>query len=491
MLCLQHGPDNWEPSVTGVDLVRSANTLLWNEVLTAISPTIEGVQSRHSQTFGRHLRGVLRRFIVTRGLRDILSKGVPPSPIALKVACRIEGSCSVAVVTSAGVPLVPASDVPEYLAADLFEWTGWAVLVDSVDAFDVKVNLATLKSSLGPAWPSTDDLGDRLNYLVLHDAKGAVRPFLLCEGEEPTIWPCHVVDFEIDHAQRLPPSFAALPEVRVAIVGLGSLGSKMAVSLARAGVRRFLLIDDDVLAPQNLVRNELNWLDVGFAKVGAVKRELMRVACGVEVATYEANIAGQENPSVAASMCGDVATCTLIVDATANPRAFVVLAAISKRSKNAMVWGEVYAGGVGAMMARSRPTLDADALSVRAHINGVLATLQPVPEGKTTNYGLEQANEVYVASDADVSALAASMTQFCLDALCAPQDSAYPVAAYLMGYRNYWEFQGPFDTRPIDCSSALRPTDELEPLTEEELAGLDELNNAMEGGTGAADNGST
>lgn len=491
VLCLQYGPDNWEPSITGVDLVRSANTLLWNEVLTAISPEIESVQSRHCPTFGSYLRGFTRRFIVTRSLRDFLAGSETTSPIALKVACKSDGGCSIAVATSAGIPSVPIADVPEGLAAERYEWPGWAVLVESANAFDVNIDNATLKSSLGPAWPWTDDLGDKLHYLVLHDAQGTVRGFSLCEGKEPNIWQYHAVDFGLDQEQRLPESFGVLSEVRLAIVGLGSLGSKIAVSLARAGVRRFLLVDDDVLAPQNLVRNELNWLDVGFSKVGAVARELKRVALGVDVTTYESNIAGQENPLVAAKLCSDVATCTLIVDATANPQAFVVLAALSKRSKTAMVWGEVFAGGVGALMARSRPTLDADALSVRAHINGVLGTMQPVPEGRTTNYGFEAGDEVYVASDADVSALAASMTQFILDTLCTRQDSAYPVAAYLMGYRKYWEFQGPFDTIPVDCSAALRPADELEPLTEAELADMDELNDAMEGDGSATDNGST
>lgn len=491
VLCLQYGPDNWEPSITGVDLIKSASTLLWNEVLTAIVPELEAVQSRHSATFGSYLRKFPRRFIVTPGLRDILSKGKPTPPLTLKVTSKHEGGCSVAVATSTGIPPVPIDGVPECFAADLYERTAWGVLVESVDAFDVKIDIATLKSALGQAWPSTDDLDDRLFYLVLHDALGAVRVFFICEGKEPYILAYHSVDFELDKEQRLPESFGALSELRVAIVGLGSLGSKIAASLARAGVRRFVLVDDDILSPQNLVRNELNWLDVGFSKVGAVERELKRVALGVEVTTYESNIAGQENPLLAAKLCNVVATCTLIVDATANPQAFVVLAALSKLAKSAMVWGEVFAGGVGALMARSRPTLDADALSLRAHINGVLGTMQPVPEGRTANYGLEGDDKVYVASDADVSALAAAMTQFILDALCAPQDTTYAAAAYLMGYRKYWEFQGPFDTIPIDCSAALRPAEEQKPLSEAEVADLDELNNAMEDGASAADNGST
>ena len=41
------------------------------------------------------------------------------------------------------------------------------------------------------------------------------------------------------------------------------MGSKLAASLARSGVRRFVLVEEDVLLPENLVRNDLDWRDVG------------------------------------------------------------------------------------------------------------------------------------------------------------------------------------------------------------------------------------
>ena len=120
-------------------------------------------------------------------------------------------------------------------------------------------------------------------------------------------------------------------------------------------------------------------------------------------------------------------------------------------------------GGGGAMMARSRPTLDASPLELRNHIYGVLQTLEPIPEGKVNNYGFQTQNQTYIASDADVTALAASMTQFTLDTLCTvDEQSSYPYSAYLIGFRKYWIFQCPFDTHPIDCSGALvteSPTD--------------------------------
>lgn len=65
------------------------------------------------------------------------------------------------------------------------------------------------------------------------------------------------------------------------------------------------------------------------------------------------------------------------------------------------------------------------------------------------------------------------MTQFSLDTLCKGEESTYPVAAYLIGFRKYWEFKAPVDTIPIDCSGSLHPEVLPEALTADEVADLD------------------
>ena len=59
----------------------------------------------------------------------------------------------------------------------------------------------------------------------------------------------------------------------MAIVGCGSLGSKLAVMLARSGVGKFLLVDDDVLFAGNLVRHDLDWREIATHKVDSVARQ--------------------------------------------------------------------------------------------------------------------------------------------------------------------------------------------------------------------------
>jgi molybdopterin/thiamine biosynthesis adenylyltransferase len=66
-------------------------------------------------------------------------------------------------------------------------------------------------------------------------------------------------------------AFAHLTNKTVAIIGLGSGGGKVALSLAMLGVGNFILIDDDVLDEANLVRHVCDARDIGRSKVEAVR----------------------------------------------------------------------------------------------------------------------------------------------------------------------------------------------------------------------------
>lgn len=139
-------------------------------------------------------------------------------------------------------------------------------------------------------------------------------------------------------------------------------------------------------------------------------------------------------------------------------------------------------------MARSRPGLDADPLSIRSHILGTLATMEPVPKVESTGrYEGEVDGEVLVASDADVSAMAAAMAQFALDTLSSSGVSDYPHAAYLLGFRKFWVFEQPFDTRPIDCSGVSAAVNEAVSLSPEDEQALADLRRQLGEGDAARD----
>lgn len=172
MLCLQYGPDNWNPAVTGVDLVRSANLLLWNEALIAINPAFDAVQSRHGTTFGSDLRGKPCRFVVTRGLRLALLAKEAITPLSFSLRGKLAVGTNVVLVTGYGKPTVAITDVPHTYALESITVSGMGVLVDSVDGFEGVNDDAALREKLGTARPWPIPSEETIHFLVLHDARG-------------------------------------------------------------------------------------------------------------------------------------------------------------------------------------------------------------------------------------------------------------------------------------------------------------------------------
>ena len=106
---------------------------------------------------------------------------------------------------------------------------------------------------------------------------------------------------------------AALGRKRVVIVGCGSVGSQVAMHLARAGVRRFVLIDSDCVELHNLSRT-FDCSMLGQFKTKAVARSLKRINPLIEVETYESNVQNADESFYALLVPGE----TLIIGCADN-----------------------------------------------------------------------------------------------------------------------------------------------------------------------------
>jgi molybdopterin/thiamine biosynthesis adenylyltransferase len=72
----------------------------------------------------------------------------------------------------------------------------------------------------------------------------------------------------------------------VVISGVGSVGSLAALDLARSGVGRFLLIDNDIMEYHNICRHQCGIADVGRYKVEAMKERILQINPYARVQTY-------------------------------------------------------------------------------------------------------------------------------------------------------------------------------------------------------------
>ena len=76
----------------------------------------------------------------------------------------------------------------------------------------------------------------------------------------------------------------------VAICGLGGLGSNIAISLARAGVGKLILIDFDKVDITNLHRQQYKAKQIGLNKTDALFENLREIAPYVELETHTERI---------------------------------------------------------------------------------------------------------------------------------------------------------------------------------------------------------
>ena len=89
------------------------------------------------------------------------------------------------------------------------------------------------------------------------------------------------------HGEELQKKFSA---ATVAICGLGGLGSIIAISLARSGIGKLILIDFDRVDITNLHRQQYKANQIGMNKTDALRDNLLEIAPYVNLETHNIRV---------------------------------------------------------------------------------------------------------------------------------------------------------------------------------------------------------
>ena len=81
-----------------------------------------------------------------------------------------------------------------------------------------------------------------------------------------------------------------LKETKVCILGLGGLGSNVAVLLARAGIGYLKLVDFDIVEASNLNRQQYRISHIGLKKTEAIRTIIKEINPFVEVGTLDIKV---------------------------------------------------------------------------------------------------------------------------------------------------------------------------------------------------------
>jgi sulfur-carrier protein adenylyltransferase/sulfurtransferase len=448
-LCLEYRTDNWTTEITGAMMIESAYKLLGNENDITALP----VPSAHRLLVGQDVRNSVFRFLFAHSLNEHLEHISIDAPLSAIVSEHLHAGTWVSAVSRLGTEESPIYEVKMPLSESATNYEALVIRVangvlgESTLEYEGLVKLVGVSNVEKLLATKPDQFW---SPILLYDGK--IAKLLVVwenEGKRSTI-EFHTVRLPTE-VNRLEWNIEDISRKMVAVVGCGSIGSKIAVSLARSGVRNFLLIDTDLFLKHNLVRNELDRTAIGLNKTKALKARLIEIAEGCNVELRDLNLGGQESASWTIAAMKALSKADIIVDATANSTAFNMCATAAAQYSIPLIWGVVYSGGIGGLVARARPHTDPTPILARKQILDWYEA-QGVPWERTGSEGYEtdQDQEIpQIAGDAEVSIVASHMTRFVLDILLARQPSLFPHSVYVIGFKQSWIFSAPMEAWPI------------------------------------------
>lgn len=170
------------------------------------------------------------------------------------------------------------------------------------------------------------DVGVALGILAPNDSgvgtsRGYVRTFgAVPPAEVPSlrIEPSDVhVGFDRDSGATISGQ-ASTDRRKAVLIGAGSLGSHLAVNLAREGRFTWTIIDDDILLPHNFARHALFPYDLGAPKAPALAQNI-GILLAEPVSSLRANLLNEIGPQATEARLDDVLSSTdYIFDASAS-----------------------------------------------------------------------------------------------------------------------------------------------------------------------------
>ena len=462
-LCLEYRADNWRPEITAADMVRSAHTLLSAE-RQAVDGA-RGLPSVHDRTFGQALRATRFRHLYSDALLAKLREHPPSTPMMATLRWDRQ--------SDAIISWIEVIDFPDGQWRQIgFPDFGYQMQGIAIWAAEGEDPEAVLNGQDGEMpkrlaeLASPDEVSQSASRFVFASATDYPRFMWRVPQDAQQLTPFLCLNAGSFGFGRAVTNPFILAERKVAVVGCGSAGSKIAAALARAGVGSFLLVDDDVMMRGNLVRNDLDWHGVGEHKVHALGARLKLINPDLTVTSFAIRLGGQEASSSVDTVLEALSTCDLIVDAAVNSDAFNLVSAVATRSGTPMVWLEIFEGGLGGMIARYRPGQDATPKDMRsAYLNWCRERRAPWVSAEAADYGSRDEDGLAIAADdAEVGIIANHAARFALDALVA--GVVFPHSMYVIGMRARWIFNAPFEVHPVDCQVQSQETVAL--MTEED-----------------------
>jgi molybdopterin/thiamine biosynthesis adenylyltransferase len=151
------------------------------------------------------------------------------------------------------------------------------------------------------------------------------------------------------------PQGTLLEAKGVAIIGLGAIGSPVALEMARAGVQSLRIVDADRMEPATLRRWALGWPAFGRTKVQALKERIEAEYPGTKVHEYAERLgaASDEPARLQSELIEEIMTgADLVIDVTAEMGVNHFVSELCRVRNIPLIVANATLGGWGGMVAR-------------------------------------------------------------------------------------------------------------------------------------------
>lgn len=239
-----------------------------------------------------------------------------------------------------------------------------------------------------------------------------------------------------------------LAEMSVAIVGLGTGGSTVAIELAKCGVGTFYLYDHDILEAHNVSRHVCDISDIGRRKVDAIQDAIRGRNPNATIKTYPTNIL-EDRPAIREGVRD--ADCVLACTDTQRSRAVINEETVAFQTPT--VYAGAFERAYGGNIVRYDPLASSDQ-PCHACIHGPPNQMEDTPQNPDGSFDYTAAEDAESSDFAaepglsvDVGFIALLQTRYALAILAQNSDrGAAEIPHDIIRWGNHArnEFDAPF-----------------------------------------------
>ncbi len=242
---------------------------------------------------------------------------------------------------------------------------------------------------------------------------------------------------------------------KVAIIGCGSAGSVIAEEFVKSGVSELILIDDDYLTVENVIRHSCGIEDIGLKKTQALKNKLYQINPFIKVDCVNTNII-----TIPSYVSEKIKSVDIIVNATADIEE--VINEFCWLYKIPSLHSKVYPMGYGGEIIRVVPEITPCFECMNNKLSNILETqdgYNDTPDNKFINYNETEEGEILPTPALSIDAKFISLftVKMALDILRSNNLEEFKSRPniILWGNEKKWIFKENFECVKVDTSEFI------------------------------------